>query len=83
MFEMIGYRRIIEEQEESTRWTLPSSHCIDLLLTLPLRAADVLETELAAELENARIVRLLCKMNFITDRPGSVFRSSSISLITI
>ncbi|KAJ7146020.1 hypothetical protein C8R44DRAFT_756377 [Mycena epipterygia] len=34
-----------------------------------LSAADVLENELMGELENARLVRLLCKFGFINERP--------------
>ena len=32
-------------------------------------AADRLEGELMGELENARLVRLLCKFGFINERP--------------
>jgi PAB-dependent poly(A)-specific ribonuclease subunit 3 len=35
-----------------------------------LHASDALEHELMGELENARLVRLLCKINFITERQG-------------
>ncbi|KAJ7938303.1 hypothetical protein B0H13DRAFT_1942308 [Mycena leptocephala] len=34
-----------------------------------LSATDVLENELMGELENARLVRLLCKFGFINERP--------------
>ncbi|KAJ7115556.1 hypothetical protein C8R43DRAFT_123764 [Mycena crocata] len=34
-----------------------------------LAATDVLENELMGELENARLVRLLCKFGFINERP--------------
>ncbi|KAF7326956.1 PAN2-PAN3 deadenylation complex subunit PAN3 [Mycena venus] len=34
-----------------------------------LSAADTLENELMGELENARLVRLLCKFGFINERP--------------
>ncbi|KAK7055351.1 PAN2-PAN3 deadenylation complex subunit PAN3 [Favolaschia claudopus] len=34
-----------------------------------LDAADTMENELMGELENARLVRLLCKFNFINERP--------------
>ncbi|KAF7297105.1 PAN2-PAN3 deadenylation complex subunit PAN3 [Mycena indigotica] len=34
-----------------------------------LTATDVLENELMTELENARLVRLLCKLGFINERP--------------
>ncbi|KAJ7468473.1 hypothetical protein FB451DRAFT_1091934 [Mycena latifolia] len=34
-----------------------------------LSAADTLENELMSELENARLVRLLCKFGFINERP--------------
>ncbi|KAJ7718593.1 hypothetical protein DFH07DRAFT_860108 [Mycena maculata] len=34
-----------------------------------LTATDVLENELMGELENARLVRLLCKFGFINERP--------------
>lgn len=36
-------------------------------------ATDVLENELMGELENARLVRLLCKFGFINERPEYVF----------
>lgn len=32
-------------------------------------ATDRLENELLSELENARLVRLLCKFGFINERP--------------
>ncbi|TFK97555.1 hypothetical protein BDV98DRAFT_574245 [Pterulicium gracile] len=35
-----------------------------------LHATDSLENELTSELENARFVRLMCKINFICERPG-------------
>ncbi|KAF8999784.1 hypothetical protein BDQ17DRAFT_1427525 [Cyathus striatus] len=34
-----------------------------------LMATDILENELRGELENARLVRLLCKVGFINERP--------------
>ena len=34
-----------------------------------LAATDRLEHELQSELENARLVRLLCKFGFINERP--------------
>lgn len=34
-----------------------------------LSANDRLETELGSELENGRLVRLLCKFGFINERP--------------
>ncbi|KAJ7058234.1 hypothetical protein C8F01DRAFT_1150122 [Mycena amicta] len=34
-----------------------------------LMATDILENELMTELENARLVRLLCKLGFINERP--------------
>ncbi|KAF7320832.1 PAN2-PAN3 deadenylation complex subunit PAN3 [Mycena chlorophos] len=34
-----------------------------------LTATDILENELMSELENARLVRLLCKLGFINERP--------------
>jgi len=34
-----------------------------------LSAADTLESELMGDLENARLVRLLCKFGFINERP--------------
>jgi PAB-dependent poly(A)-specific ribonuclease subunit 3 len=37
-----------------------------------LGAADTLENELMGELENARLVRLLCKFGFINERPECV-----------
>lgn len=36
-------------------------------------AVDYLEGELMSELENARLVRLLCKFGFINERPEYVF----------
>ena len=38
-------------------------------LILPGRATDRLEHELMGELENARLVRLMCKLGFINERP--------------
>ena len=35
----------------------------------PRSAVDRLESELMSELENARLVRLLCKFGFINERP--------------
>jgi hypothetical protein len=35
-------------------------------------ATDTLENELMGELENARLVRLLCKFGFINERPEYV-----------
>ena len=35
-------------------------------------AVDRLEGELMSELENARLVRLLCKFGFINERPECV-----------
>jgi hypothetical protein len=36
-------------------------------------ATDRLQHELHSELENARLVRLLCKFGFINERPEYVF----------
>lgn len=38
-----------------------------------LEATDRLEKELLSELENARLVRLLCKFGFINERPECVY----------
>ena len=53
--------------------SIPSG-CDDhgLMLTMhvaPRSAVDRLESELMSELENARLVRLLCKFGFINERP--------------
>lgn len=53
----------------------------DTLLSLLIRAphnsaVDRLEGELMSELENGRLVRLLCKFGFINERPESVLHSS-------
>jgi PAB-dependent poly(A)-specific ribonuclease subunit 3 len=54
------------EIDELHKWVpLPS---IVRLLILP-SAVDRLEGELMSELENGRLVRLLCKFGFINERP--------------
>jgi PAB-dependent poly(A)-specific ribonuclease subunit 3 len=45
-----------------------------------LNYADLLESGLSKELENARLVRLLCKFGFINERPECVL--SALSLFT-
>ncbi|KAM6493381.1 hypothetical protein JOM56_011515 [Amanita muscaria] len=44
-----------------------------------LTATDRLENELLSELENARLVRLLCKFGFINERPEYANNLSSVS----
>jgi PAB-dependent poly(A)-specific ribonuclease subunit 3 len=41
-------------------------------------AVDHLEGELMGELENARLVRLLCKFGFINERPEYAFTRLTI-----
>lgn len=38
-----------------------------------LRYADTLESQMMAELENARLVRLLAKLGFVNERPELVW----------
>lgn len=45
---------------------------------LPASYADELEGELMGELENARLVRLMCKFGFINERPESVTGGESM-----
>lgn len=42
------------------------------MLIRPHRAIDKLESEFSSELENGRLVRLLCKFGFINERPEYV-----------
>jgi PAB-dependent poly(A)-specific ribonuclease subunit 3 len=42
---------------------------LSIQLTLLISYADVLEGELAAEVENGRLVRLVSKLGFINERP--------------
>ncbi|KAJ3743090.1 hypothetical protein DFH05DRAFT_1400654 [Lentinula detonsa] len=42
-----------------------------------LEGMDILENEMLSELENARLVRLLCKFGFINERPEYVFARDS------
>ena len=41
----------------------------DILIGFQSSSVDRLESELMSELENARLVRLLCKFGFINERP--------------
>jgi len=50
-----------------------------MFLFFVFSGTDRLEYELLSELENSRLVRLLCKLGFINERPESVFdRLSSL-----
>ena len=46
-------------------------------------ATDRLENELLSELENARLVRLLCKFGFINERPEYVLFTLSPFVDTV
>jgi hypothetical protein len=54
---LAGWCRILEIQNSTA-----ANH-------LSISYADELESELMGELENARLVRLLCKFGFINERP--------------
>ncbi|KAF9238694.1 hypothetical protein BU15DRAFT_88313 [Melanogaster broomeanus] len=47
----------------------PSPYKVSSLVSREDRATDRLESELTSELENGRLVRLLCKFGFINERP--------------
>ena len=68
-----GPRKTIEEV-----MTLMSTRVVDELNS-SLVAQDTVERELMRELENGRLVRLLCKFGFINERPESVNFSLSLS----
>lgn len=40
-----------------------------LIVSAEIRQSDILEDELGRELENGRLVRLLCKLGHINERP--------------
>ena len=59
-----------ERNETETDFRLPSF--------FPRSYADILESEMTRELENGRLVRLLCKFGFINERPEYVHLSFSL-----
>ena len=54
------------EIDELLKWVSHSTLVHELILP---SAVDRLEGELMSELENGRLVRLLCKFGFINERP--------------
>lgn len=71
LFDMIG-SRLVTEMDDSQRWVFDISTIIPLAYKCASSAMDTLQTELMSELENARLVRLMCKLGFINERPEYV-----------
>ncbi len=68
---MIGSRLLTELDETQKCVLMLHAFLVCEADGLP-SAVDRLEGELMTELENARLVRLLCKFGFINERPESV-----------
>jgi hypothetical protein len=58
-------------------WDVPACRFSPRVLTQGVSSVDRLEGELMSELENGRLVRLLCKFGFINERPEWVSGSFS------
>jgi Pan3 Pseudokinase domain len=69
---MIGSRMLTEIealQQSAAHFQLLLIREIHIHILAPHSQADQLEGELVGELENGRLVRLLCKFGFINERP--------------
>lgn len=62
---------VSSNQKTASRVLASLSHCLTTCLNSSLDVNDRLEHELRRELENGRLVRLMAKLNFITERPDS------------
>lgn len=63
--------RLLTELDDAFEYVNLSSMLLFKFSSL-CRGMDRLENEMLSELENARLVRLLCKFGFINERPECV-----------
>jgi len=67
VFELIGTDRLLRDMDEMQMLVKYIWH--NFHVNGSVSANDRLEAELQSELENGRLVRLLCKFGFINERP--------------